>query len=91
MQFSKNRVVCLSAGPKILPFGSYSSANFQTILDCFIPDFKLKYEEDSENITADRVNTVVFILHQIKRRVFSLGHPVVAMEPLQSELYWSPK
>ena len=31
--------------------------------------FKLKYE-DSENIKADCVNTVVFNLHQIKRRAF---------------------
>ena len=29
-------------------------------------NFKIKYE-DSENIKADRVNTVVFNLHQIKR------------------------
>ena len=38
-------------------------------LNCFISNFKLKYE-DSENIKADRVNTVVFNLHQIKRRAF---------------------
>ena len=31
-----------------------------------IPSFKLKYE-DSENVKADRVNTVVVNLHQIKR------------------------
>ena len=36
-------------GPKILVFGSHSTANFQPILNCFIPNFKLKYE-DSENI-----------------------------------------
>ena len=38
-----------------------------------MPNFKLKYE-DSENMTADRVNIVVFNLHQIKRRAFFLGH-----------------
>ena len=38
-------------------------------------NFKLKYE-DSENIKADRVNTVVFSLHQIKHGAFFLGHPV---------------
>ena len=38
-----------AAGPKILAFGSHCLANFQPILDCFIPNFKLKYE-DSENI-----------------------------------------
>ena len=39
--------IWLSAGPKILAFGSHCSADFQPILDCFIPHFKLKYE-DSE-------------------------------------------
>ena len=48
-----------SAGPEIQAFVSHYSANFQPILDCFIPSFKLKYG-DSENIKADRVNTVVF-------------------------------
>ena len=37
-------------------------------MDCFVSNFKLKYE-DSENVKADRVNTVVFNLHQIKRCV----------------------
>ena len=69
MHFSKNLVVCSSAAPKILAFGNHRSANFETILDCFIPNFKLKYE-DSENIKTDRVNTVVFNLRQIKRRAF---------------------
>ena len=63
--FRKNWAVFSSVGPKILAFGSHSSANFQPTLDCFIPNFKLKYE-DSEDIKADRVNTVVFNLHQIK-------------------------
>ena len=64
-------VVCSSAGPKILAFGSHCSANFQPILDCFtgIPNFKLTYE-DSENIKADCVSTDVFNLHQIKGRAF---------------------
>ena len=35
-------------------------------------NFKSKYE-DSENIKADRVNTVVFNLHKIKRRTFFMG------------------
>ena len=67
--FRKNRVVCSSAGVKSLGFSGPSSANFQLILDCFIPDFKWKYE-DSENITADRVNIVVFNLRQIKCGAF---------------------
>ena len=51
-----------SAGPKILAFGSHCLANFQPILDCFILNFKMKYE-DSKNIKADRVSTFVFNLH----------------------------
>ena len=67
--FSNNLVVCSSSGPKILAFGSHCSANFQPILDCFIPNFKFKYE-NSKNIKADRVNTVVLNLHENKRREF---------------------
>ena len=59
----------------MLAFGSPCSMNFQPILDCFIPNFKLKYE-DQENIKADRVNTVVFELHLTKRRSFFPGDPV---------------
>ena len=35
---------------------------------------KLKYE-DSENIKTDHISTVVFNLHQIKRRALFLGTP----------------
>ena len=59
-------------GPEILAFISHCSANFQPIFDCYIPNFKLKYE-DLENIKADNVNTVAFNLHQIKRQAF-FGH-----------------
>ena len=69
VDFSKDLAVRSSAGPKLLAFGSHCSANFQPILDCFIPNFKFKYE-NSENIEAYRVNTVTFNLHQIKRRAF---------------------
>ena len=48
-------------------------------MDCFIPNFKLKYA-DPESIKADRVNVVVFKLHKIKRRAFFLGHPVYVSE-----------
>ena len=54
-------------GPEILAFGSYCLANFTPILDCLKPNFKLNYE-DSEDIKADRGNTVVFNLRQIKQR-----------------------
>ena len=56
-------------GSEILAFGSHYSANFQPILDCFIPKFKLKYD-NLENIKTDRVNIVVFNLHQIKQLKF---------------------
>ena len=68
------RKILLSVHQPVLKFQHWS-ANFQPILDCFIPNFKLKYE-DSENIEVDRVSTVVLSLHQIKRRAFFLGHPV---------------
>ena len=75
---------CLSssASPKILAFGSHCSTNFNPILDFFIPNFKLKYE-DLQNIKADSVNRVVFDLHQIKHRAFFLGHPVVILDLFQ--------
>ena len=57
------------SGPEVLAFFIHCSANFQPIFDCFIPNFKLKYEHP-DNIKADRVNVVVFNLHQIKRRAF---------------------
>ena len=52
-----------------IAFVSHCSASFQPILDCFTPNFKLKYE-DSENIKADCVDTIVCNLHQIKHRAF---------------------
>ena len=58
VHFSKRSGRLSSAGPEILVFVSLCSAKFQKILDCFIPNFKLKYE-DSENIKARRVNTFV--------------------------------
>ena len=64
-----------STGSRILSFGSHCSANFQPVLDYFIPKFKLEYD-NLENIKTDCVNTVVFNLHQIKRLIFFLGHPV---------------
>ena len=74
VHFSKKSGRLSSTGSEILTFGSHCSANFQPILDCFIPKFKLEYG-DLENIKADRVNTVVFDLHQIKRLKFFFGTP----------------
>ena len=79
MHCPKNLVVGSSVGPKMLALGSHCSANFQPILDCFIPNFKLTYEEDSENVKADCISTVVFNFHQIKRWAFFLGHPVIEL------------
>ena len=74
VQFSKKLGCPSSASPEILAFGSHCSANFQPILNCFMPNFKLKYE-DSENIKADSVNKVIFNLLQAKRRAFFYGTP----------------
>ena len=62
--FRRNWVVCSSVGPKMLVFCSHSSVNVQLISDCFIRNYKLKYE-DSENIEADRADTVGSKLHQL--------------------------
>ena len=75
VHFSKKSGRLSSTGSEILNFGSHCLANFQPILDCFIPKFKLEYD-DLENIKTASVSTVVFNLHQIKRLKFFLGHPV---------------
>ena len=70
---------------EMLTFGSHCSANFQPILDFFIPKFKLEYN-DLENIKTDRVKTVVFNLHQMKQsKFFFLGHPVRHFEFLSTK------
>ena len=69
VHFSKKSGCLSSAGPEILAFGSHCSANFQSILDYFIPKLTIKYE-DSENIKTGGVNTVGFNLHQIKQELF---------------------
>ena len=74
VHFSKKSGRLSSTGSEILTFGSHCSANFQPILDCFIPQFKLEYD-DVENIKTDRVNVVVFNLHKIKRLKFFLWTP----------------
>ena len=62
VHFSKKSGRLSSTGSEILTFGSHCSANFQPILDCFIPKLKLEYD-DLEIIKTDRVNAVVFSLH----------------------------
>ena len=49
-----------------------------------MPNFKVKYE-DSENMKADHVSTVVFNLHQIKRRAF-FGTPGTSLHFLPTEV-----
>ena len=73
IHFSKKSGRLSSTGSEILTFGTHCSAKFQPILDCFIPKFKLEYD-NLENIKTERVNTVVFNLHQIKQSKFFLGH-----------------
>ena len=85
VHFSKKSNRLSSTGSEILTFGSHCSANFQPILDCFTPKFRLEYD-DSENIKTDRVNAVVFNLHQIKRLKFFLGHPVYSKKSLIFDL-----
>ena len=77
------------AGPKILAFGSHSMANFQSVLNCFIPNFKLKHE-DLENIETDCVSTIAFNLHQIKRWAFFYGTPgkCYSSSTHSSKSYW---
>ena len=67
MHFPEKSGRLSSVGPEILVFSSHCSANFQPILDCFMPNVKY---EDSENIKTDRVTTVVFNLNQIKQKNF---------------------
>ena len=74
IHFSKKSGSLSSTGSEILDLGSHCSPNFQPILDCFIPKFKLKYD-DLENIKTDSVITVVFNLHQIKQSKFFFGTP----------------
>ena len=78
VHFPKKSGRLSSTGSEILTFGGHCSANFQPILDCFIPKFKLEYD-NLENIKTDFVNIVVFNLHQIKRLKFSLGTPGSAL------------
>ena len=82
--FPKNLDVCSSVAPKILAFGSHALANFEPILDCVIPNFKLTYK-NSENIKADCVSTDIFNFY-IKSNVgrifgtpgiFLISHDVV--------------
>ena len=75
IHFSEKSGRLSSTGSEVLTFSSHCSENFQPILDCFIPKFKLKYD-DLENIKTDHVNKVVFNLLQIKQSKFFLGHPV---------------
>ena len=69
MRFSKKSGGLSFLGPEILAFSRHCLANFQPILDCFIPNRKLKYE-NSDNIKADCVKTVVLNLGQIKQITF---------------------
>ena len=73
MHFSKKLGLLSSwAGLESLAFVSHCLANFQPIMGFFIRRY-----EDPDNTKADRVNTVVFTLHHIKRQAFFfLGHPV---------------
>ena len=79
VHFSEKLSRLSSTGSEILTFGSHCLANFQPILDCFVPKFKSEYN-NLENIKTDCVNTVVFNLHEIKRLKFFLGHPACSVQ-----------
>ena len=56
-----------STGSEILTSGGHCSSNFQPVLNCFVPKFKLEYD-NLENIKTVRVTTVLYkILYQIKQ------------------------
>ena len=59
------------ATPEILAFDELLT-NFGLLYG----NFNFKYE-DSENLKADRADAIIFNLHQIKHRAFSLGHSVL--------------
>ena len=65
MHFLKKLGRLSISGSKIFSFRQPFLGELSPNLDCFITNFKLKFE-DSENIKADRVDTVVFSLHQTK-------------------------
>ena len=67
--FRKNRVGCHQWMLKFKFSSAIARRTFNRFWIAFIPNFKLKYE-DSKNIKADRVTTVIFNLHQIKCRAF---------------------
>ena len=90
IHFSEKSGRLSSTGSEILTFRSHCSGNFQPPLDCFIPKSNLKYD-DLENIKTDRVNAVVFNLHQIKRLKFFLGHPVYNGLQLITRIFSVPK
>ena len=76
MHFSKKSGRLSSEGPDVLAFGSHCSAKFQPILNCFIPKFKLKYE-DSENVKTDCADSHFQITSNQTEKVFFLGHQVL--------------
>ena len=67
MHFSKKSCRLSAAGSEIVAFGSHWLTSFRPILNCFVPNVKLKYE-DSEDIETNREITVVFNLHHVKQR-----------------------
>ena len=67
-----------SRGSEILTFGNHCSANFQPILDCFIPKFKLEYD-DLENIKNGSSKCCRFQFTSNQKFKVFLGHPVFSV------------
>ena len=78
MHFSKGSVGCHQQVLKFkLPLAT-ALGTFDRFWIALYQILSWKYE-DSENVKADRVSTVIVNLHQIKRRAFCLGHPVLCI------------
>ena len=87
VHFSKKLGHLSSTNSEILNFGSHYSAKFQPILDCFMPKFKLEYD-DLENVKTDHLTAVILNLHQIKRLKFFWGHPVLLPKRIHVVKLW---
>ena len=74
MHFSKKIGSSVINGPEILAFGSHCSANFQLILDWFVSNFKLKYEDSEKNRLCKHSRSQL-TSNQTEEHFW--GHPVV--------------
>ena len=75
MHFSKRSDRLLSSSPEFFAFVSHCPAKFQPIFVCFIPSFKLKYEESQKYKSRSfKYSRFQFTSNQTSGDF--LGHPV---------------